>query len=231
MKTECRLFGVIAAFLLRRHVRLRVLDQRRDWAASTGSAPSRWSLSFLLTAMCGGFFWFVSRRIDPRPEDRPDARDRRRRRRARLLQPGQLLAVRARAVRHDRRARPGVLAALADGDRAGRRHPRRVRPAVRVLHRHPPHRRALIRPVSRRPVRRAACRSCPAVGPCVPCPGSRWSGPSRPPRTAPRQRPRRRGRCQGPARGRPPLHAAVARCVVDLRSPTCGLGAWRPGRR
>ena len=23
--------------------------------------------------MCGGFFWFVSRRIDPRPEDRQDA--------------------------------------------------------------------------------------------------------------------------------------------------------------
>jgi hypothetical protein len=22
--------------------------------------------------MCGGFFWFVSRRIDPRPEDRED---------------------------------------------------------------------------------------------------------------------------------------------------------------
>ena len=22
--------------------------------------------------MCGGFFWFVSRRIDLRPEDRPD---------------------------------------------------------------------------------------------------------------------------------------------------------------
>jgi hypothetical protein len=30
-------------------------------------------LSGLLTTMCGGFFWFVSRRIDPRPEDRPDA--------------------------------------------------------------------------------------------------------------------------------------------------------------
>ena len=29
-------------------------------------------LSFLLCAMCGGFFWFVSRRIDLRPEDRPD---------------------------------------------------------------------------------------------------------------------------------------------------------------
>jgi hypothetical protein len=23
--------------------------------------------------MCGGYFWFVSRRIDPRPEDRDDA--------------------------------------------------------------------------------------------------------------------------------------------------------------
>jgi hypothetical protein len=30
-------------------------------------------LSTLLCAMCGGYFWFVSRRIDPRPEDRPDA--------------------------------------------------------------------------------------------------------------------------------------------------------------
>ncbi len=27
----------------------------------------------LLCLMCGGFFWFVSRRIEPRPEDRPDA--------------------------------------------------------------------------------------------------------------------------------------------------------------
>jgi len=30
-------------------------------------------LSSLLTVMCAGFFWVVSRRIDPRPEDRPDA--------------------------------------------------------------------------------------------------------------------------------------------------------------
>ena len=30
-------------------------------------------LSGLLCSMCGGFFWFVARRIDPRPEDRPDA--------------------------------------------------------------------------------------------------------------------------------------------------------------
>jgi Cytochrome c oxidase subunit IV len=30
-------------------------------------------LSGLLCSMCGGFFWFVSRRIDLRPEDRTDA--------------------------------------------------------------------------------------------------------------------------------------------------------------
>ena len=30
-------------------------------------------LSGLLCSMCGGFFWFVSRRIDARPEDRPEA--------------------------------------------------------------------------------------------------------------------------------------------------------------
>ena len=30
-------------------------------------------ISGLLCSMCGGFFWFVARRIDLRPEDRPDA--------------------------------------------------------------------------------------------------------------------------------------------------------------
>jgi cytochrome c oxidase subunit IV len=29
-------------------------------------------MSGLLCSMCGGFFWFVSRRIEPRPEDRED---------------------------------------------------------------------------------------------------------------------------------------------------------------
>ena len=37
-------------------------------------------LSGLLCSMCGGYFWFVSRRIDLRPEDRAGRRDRRRRR-------------------------------------------------------------------------------------------------------------------------------------------------------
>ncbi|HEY7225872.1 MAG TPA: cytochrome c oxidase subunit 4 [Micromonosporaceae bacterium] len=30
-------------------------------------------LSGLLCLMCGGYFWFIARRIDPRPEDRGDA--------------------------------------------------------------------------------------------------------------------------------------------------------------
>ena len=111
-------------------------------------------LSGLLCSMCGGFFWFVSRRIDLRPEDRDGRRDRRRRRRDRLLQPGQLLAVRHRAGRRDRRPRPGVLDVVADrGSAWSRSIFARRRPALRVLHRHPAHRRALITPVASRPMR------------------------------------------------------------------------------
>jgi hypothetical protein len=72
MKSEWRLFGIIALFLFFAtfvyagwtagqlgHV---------DWIGSTALA-----LSTLLLTMLGGFFWFVSRRIELRPEDRPDA--------------------------------------------------------------------------------------------------------------------------------------------------------------
>ena len=78
------------------------------------------ALSGLLCLMCGGYFWFVSRRIDLRPEDRDDGRDRRWRGRDRLLQPGQLLPVRARPRRPRDRHRPGVPLLVA-----GRRRPRR----------------------------------------------------------------------------------------------------------
>ncbi|MEV6630782.1 cytochrome c oxidase subunit 4 [Actinoplanes sp. NPDC051470] len=71
MKTEYKIFAGVAAFL---------------WAAATvygtwtngASGGVEWIgtvaliLSGLLCAMCGGFFWFVSRRIDLRPEDRED---------------------------------------------------------------------------------------------------------------------------------------------------------------
>jgi hypothetical protein len=72
MKTEWRVFTIVAAFLL-----LVCLiyagwtwgeTGRVEWIGTVALL-----LSFLLCAMCGGFFWFISRRIDPRPEDRPDA--------------------------------------------------------------------------------------------------------------------------------------------------------------
>ncbi|GAA4451157.1 cytochrome c oxidase subunit 4 [Phytohabitans houttuyneae] len=71
MKTEWRIFGIVSAFLF---VACAVYawwtwyDMELDWVGTVALL-----LSGLLTSMCGGFFWFVSRRIDPRPEDRPDA--------------------------------------------------------------------------------------------------------------------------------------------------------------
>ncbi|WP_326556667.1 cytochrome c oxidase subunit 4 [Micromonospora sp. NBC_01796] len=72
MKSEWRLFGILAVFLfIVTFVYAGWTDGQMghvDWIGSTALA-----LSTLLLLMCGGFFWFVSRRIDPRPEDRPDA--------------------------------------------------------------------------------------------------------------------------------------------------------------
>jgi hypothetical protein len=72
VKSEYRIFGLVTAFLV---VACAVYawwtDYEMgevDWVGSVALA-----LSALLTAMCGGYFWFVSRRIDPRPEDRTDA--------------------------------------------------------------------------------------------------------------------------------------------------------------
>jgi hypothetical protein len=71
MKTEWRLFAIIAVFLLFAtflYAGWTAGEMHLDWVGTTALG-----LSFLLCAMCGGFFWFVSRRIEPRPEDRPDA--------------------------------------------------------------------------------------------------------------------------------------------------------------
>ncbi|WP_434741073.1 cytochrome c oxidase subunit 4 [Micromonospora sp. SH-82] len=71
MKTEWRIFLIIAAFLAGTAVLYGA------WTAGDGGevewiGTTALTLSFLLCSMCGGFFWFVSRRIDLRPEDRPD---------------------------------------------------------------------------------------------------------------------------------------------------------------
>ncbi|MFY1672352.1 cytochrome c oxidase subunit 4 [Plantactinospora sp. WMMB334] len=72
MRTEWKLFSVVSLFLAVAGVVYGFwtygVDGRVEWIGTVALG-----LSFLLTAMCGGFFWFVSRRIDPRPEDRPDA--------------------------------------------------------------------------------------------------------------------------------------------------------------
>jgi len=71
LKTEYKIFAGVAAFLFG------VAAVYGIWThGETGQVE--WIglvaliLSGLLCAMCGGFFWFVARRIDPRPEDRDD---------------------------------------------------------------------------------------------------------------------------------------------------------------
>jgi len=74
MRSEWRLFGVITLFVA-------VVTPLYAWwtNANSNGGGIEWVgttalvLTGLLTLMCAGFFLVVSRRIDPRPEDRPDA--------------------------------------------------------------------------------------------------------------------------------------------------------------
>lgn len=72
MKTEYRVFLGLASFLLVTAVIYWFWTEAAlghyDWAGTTALV-----LTGLLCLMCGGYFWFVSRRIDPRPEDRLEA--------------------------------------------------------------------------------------------------------------------------------------------------------------
>jgi hypothetical protein len=72
MKSEYRLFGILTSFLF-------VAAAVYAWWTDFDGGRVEWIgtvalvLCGLLTSMCGGYFWFVSRRIELRPEDRPDA--------------------------------------------------------------------------------------------------------------------------------------------------------------
>ncbi|NJC69688.1 cytochrome c oxidase subunit 4 [Planosporangium thailandense] len=74
MKSEYKLFAVVAGFLLGAAIVYGFWTQadspvhRPEWIGVVALL-----LSFLLCTMCGGYFWFISRRIDLRPEDRADA--------------------------------------------------------------------------------------------------------------------------------------------------------------
>lgn len=72
MRSEWRLFAVITGFMF-------LVAPIYAWWTNADGGSVEWVgtvaliVSGLLTIMCGGFFWVVSRRIDPRPEDRADA--------------------------------------------------------------------------------------------------------------------------------------------------------------
>ncbi len=66
MKVESLIFGIIAFFCVAAAVVYGL------WAKEPIGTTAL-VLSGGLTGLIGGFFWFVSRRIDARPEDRKDA--------------------------------------------------------------------------------------------------------------------------------------------------------------
>ncbi len=72
MKAEYRMFGGVALFLFFAAALYGFwTDGAQDQIEWVGVVAL--ILSGLLCSMCAGFFWFVSRRIDLRPEDRADA--------------------------------------------------------------------------------------------------------------------------------------------------------------
>ena len=66
MKVESLIFGIIALFCVAAAVVYGL------WSKEPFGTTAL-VLSAGLTGLIGGFFWFVSRRIDARPEDRKDA--------------------------------------------------------------------------------------------------------------------------------------------------------------
>ena len=71
MKTEYKIFGGVAVFLFCAATVYGLYTKGAsggvEWVGTVALI-----LSGLLCSMCGGFFWFVARRIDLRPEDRED---------------------------------------------------------------------------------------------------------------------------------------------------------------
>jgi hypothetical protein len=71
VKTEYKIFVGVAAFLFGTAIVYGTWTHGQtghlEWIGTVALV-----LSGLLCSMCGGFFWFVARRIDLRPEDRED---------------------------------------------------------------------------------------------------------------------------------------------------------------
>lgn len=72
MKSEYKVFGVVTAFLFVACI-VYAWWSNNDLGAPDLIGTIALALSGLLCLMCASYFWFVSRRIDPRPEDRDDS--------------------------------------------------------------------------------------------------------------------------------------------------------------
>jgi hypothetical protein len=72
MKVEARVFLAIAAFLWVIAIVYGIWTDKSDGHVEPAGLAAL-ILSGGLLGIAGSFFWFVSRRIDPRPEDRPEA--------------------------------------------------------------------------------------------------------------------------------------------------------------
>ncbi|MFI5491947.1 cytochrome c oxidase subunit 4 [Actinoplanes sp. NPDC051859] len=70
MKTEYKIFAGVSVFLFGCAAVYGIYTHNTTHTEWVGTVAL--ILSALLCAMCGGFFWFVARRIDLRPEDRED---------------------------------------------------------------------------------------------------------------------------------------------------------------
>ena len=66
MKVEAAIFNIVSVLLV-------VFTLVYGFWAKEPIGTTALALSAGLTILVGGFFWFISRRIDPRPEDRKDA--------------------------------------------------------------------------------------------------------------------------------------------------------------
>jgi hypothetical protein len=72
VKVEARVFLLIAFFCWAVAVVYGIWSNKTDGHVEVAGLAAL-ILSGGLLFIAGSFFWFVSRRIDPRPEDRPDA--------------------------------------------------------------------------------------------------------------------------------------------------------------
>jgi Cytochrome c oxidase subunit IV len=72
MKTESRIFNLVAAFLAVAAVVYGLWTHASDGRVEMTGLVGL-ILACLLCAMCGFYFAFIARRMEPRPEDREDA--------------------------------------------------------------------------------------------------------------------------------------------------------------